>query len=89
MEAMTRRRFLQYGAGAGAVMALPWAALERPVRRVRDDLPWAACDPRCDLESIEVVEPRGGHLQTRCKRELSALARGSPHLQFSRALRAL
>ena len=25
MEAMTRRRFLQYGAGAGAALALPWA----------------------------------------------------------------
>src|SRR6266480_2181869 len=26
MEGMTRRRFLQYGAGAGAALALPWAA---------------------------------------------------------------
>ena len=26
MEAMTRRRFLQYGAAAGAALALPWAA---------------------------------------------------------------
>ena len=26
MEAMTRRRFLRYGAGAGAALALPWAA---------------------------------------------------------------
>ncbi len=26
MKGMTRRRFLQYGAGAGAALALPWAA---------------------------------------------------------------
>jgi hypothetical protein len=26
MEEMTRRRFLQYGAGAGVAMAVPWAA---------------------------------------------------------------
>jgi spore coat protein A len=29
MKGMTRRRFLQYGAGAGAALALPWAARTR------------------------------------------------------------
>ncbi|MGZ4357907.1 MAG: twin-arginine translocation signal domain-containing protein, partial [Gaiellaceae bacterium] len=27
MDAMTRRRFLQYGAGAGAALALPWGRI--------------------------------------------------------------
>ena len=26
MNTITRRRFLQYGAGAGAALALPWVA---------------------------------------------------------------
>jgi spore coat protein A len=30
MKAMTRRRFLQYGAGAGVALALPWAGRVRP-----------------------------------------------------------
>src|SRR5512133_1793531 len=30
MKGMTRRRFLQYGIGAGAALTLPWAGRARP-----------------------------------------------------------
>ena len=47
MMDMTRRRFLQYGAGAGAALALPWASAYTAGDAPRRAASWRSTSSRC------------------------------------------